>query len=96
MGLKRRLAVSLDMARRIGIRPTAEMLRTTAHQKFHQWRWKADFRRLGFDDQPVERDVLGSRMKLEPSKAGLDRELLLHGMREPIATGHLMHVLTAC
>jgi FkbM family methyltransferase len=47
---------------------------------------------LGLDG-PVERDILGNRMRLDPGRPGLDQDLLLHGIREPVATGHLMRLL---
>jgi FkbM family methyltransferase len=94
MGVRRRLSVALDMLGRVGLASTLEMMTSSVHQKLHQWRWKTDFRRLQLSGSGLlERDVLGSRMCLDPSKPGLDREILIHGVREPIATGHLMRIL---
>lgn len=92
MGIKRRLGVTVDMARSVGVRAAWEQLRATAHEWFTAKRRARNFRRLKFDG-PIVRDVLGSQMRLYPEKPGLDQDLIMHGIREPIATGHLMRLL---
>ncbi len=42
---------------------------------------------------PQVRTILGSKMELMPEKEGLDRDLLLDGIREPVATGHILSIL---
>lgn len=92
MGLKRRIGITWDMWRHVGLGPAAEQVVWTGYDWFAERRRRRDFRRLGLDG-PIERDVLGSRMRLDPERPGLDQDLLLHGIREPVATGHVMRLL---
>lgn len=80
------------MVRHVGLGPAAEQVVWTGYDWFAERRRRREFRRLGLDG-PIERDVLGNRMRLDPTKAGLDQDLLLHGIREPVATGHVMRLL---
>lgn len=42
----------------------------------------------------IIREIIGSKMKLDMSDQGIHRDLFLDGIREPVATKHLMGVLT--
>jgi len=90
--LASRVSAAVEMARAVGVGPTCERLSNFARARLLDRRRAAQFRRLRLDG-PVVRDILGSRMLLDPGVGGLDRDLLLDGIREPIATGHLMRLL---
>ncbi len=92
MGLKRRLGITLDMLRTMGLQPAVEQIVSTGHDWLAERRRRREFRRLKLVE-PVERDIIGNRMRLDPARPGLDRDLLLHGIREPVATGHIMRIL---
>lgn len=88
------VSAAIDMARTVGPGPTGERIRNFARARALDRARAAQFRRLGLSE-PVVRDVLGSRMRLDPAREGLDRDLLLDGIREPVATGHIMRMLRA-
>ncbi len=83
---------AIEMVQSRGIQPTLE--RTI---NFTRARWEDRSRRKDFDRMalkgPQVRTVLGSKMELMPEKEGLDRDLLLDGIREPVATGHILSIL---
>lgn len=90
--LTAQVTAAVEMARTVGLGPTRERLTNFARARLLGRARAAQFRRLRLEG-PVIRDILGSRMTLDPAVAGLDRDLLLDGIREPIATGHLMRLL---
>lgn len=92
MGLGRRIGITWDMLRHVGLGPAAEQFVWTGYDWFAAHRRQREFRRLGLTGT-VERDILGSRMRLRADQPGLDQDLLLHGVREPVATGHMMRLL---
>lgn len=94
MGLKRRAQVTLDMWRSLGAKPALDQLWRTGQQWMAKQRFAREFKRMKIT-QPQQCDILGSQMVLDPAKEGIDRDLLLHRIREPVATGHLMRILRA-
>lgn len=92
MRLATQTMAAFEMAREVGLRPTAERIRNFMFARLLERRRAAQFRRLNLLE-PVVVDILGQRMRLDPSMPGLDRDLLLDGIREPIATGHIMRIL---
>lgn len=92
MKLAAQTMAAFEMAREVGIRPTAERIRNFAYARLVERRRAAQFRRMNLSE-PVVSDILGQRMLLDPNSPGLDRDLLLDGIREPIATGHIMRIL---
>lgn len=87
-----RVSLGLEMARTVGLGPTATRIRLFARSRLAAHQRKRQFRRLNLQS-PVVRDILGNQMLLDPSLPGLDRDLLLNGIREPIATGRIMRIL---
>ena len=94
MTLSRQIRAAIGMARTSGVAATFERVRNFAHAKIAARRREAQFNRMQLT-QPQIREILGSRMRLDPGRRGLDRDLLLDGIREPIATGHIMATLGA-
>ncbi|MEM9882041.1 MAG: FkbM family methyltransferase [Planctomycetota bacterium] len=92
--LKSRIGVAGEMVRDVGLFPTAKLVCNYARARLLERRRVRQFRRMKLDG-PTPRTILGSRMTLDPGKAGLDRDLLLDGIREPAATGHLLGLLDA-
>ncbi len=83
---------AIEMVQSRGIQPTLERA-----VNFTRARWEDRSRRSSFERMdlkgPQVRTVLGSKMELWPEKEGLDRDLLLDGIREPVATGHILSIL---
>lgn len=90
--LTNEMSAAVDMARSLGLRKTAVRLRNYAAARVYERTRQKRFRALDIKG-PVIRTILGSRMELDPLKMGLDRDLLLDGIREPIATGHILELL---
>ena len=87
-----RIAAAFDMARTVGLKATFNRVRLFARGRLEGRRRARLFRRLKMDG-PVVREILGQRMRLDPARPGLDRDLILSGIREPVATGHMMGLL---
>jgi FkbM family methyltransferase len=87
-----RVSAAFEMARAVGLRSTFDRVRLFARGRIEQRRRARQFRRLNLNG-PVVREIVGHRMKLDPARPGLDRDLILNGIREPVATGHLMRLL---
>jgi FkbM family methyltransferase len=83
---------AFEMARCVGIRPTTERINNYFYARLAENRRANQFRRMNLS-KPVVRDILGQRMRLDPNTPGLDRDLLLDGIREPVATGYIMRSL---
>lgn len=92
MNFGRQVKATVEMARTVGFPTAVERVGNFARARLLNRYRDAQFRRLKISE-PVIRDVLGSKMKLDPRQHGLDRDLLLDGIREPIATGHIMRLL---
>lgn len=86
------MSAAIDMARSVGIKKTATRLRNYAHARSYERERSKRFDRLKLEGKII-RTVLGSRMELDANKSGLDRDILLDGIREPIATGHILNIL---
>lgn len=86
------LTAAFDMARSVGVRQTAVRLRNYLAARNYERDRNRRFRSMKLSE-PIIRTILGSRMQLDPRKPGLDRDLLLDGIREPIATGHILGLL---
>ncbi|MDN3720579.1 hypothetical protein QW131_18295 [Roseibium salinum] len=94
MTFVKQVRAAIEMAKTSGISPTMERMLNFAHARIHDRRRRIQFRRLRLQE-PLVRDILGCQMKLDPSHRGLDRDLLLDGIREPIATGYIMRMLNS-
>ena len=92
MKLAAQTMAAFEMAREVGIGPTAERIRNFAYARLLERRRAMQFRRMKLT-RPVVSDILGQSLRLDPNNPGLDRDLLLDGIREPIATGHIMRIL---
>lgn len=86
------ISAAIDMARAVGLRKTATRLGNFVHARSYERERSKRFDRLKLDGKIV-RTILGSRMELDANKSGLDRDILLDGIREPIATGHILNIL---
>ena len=86
------MSAAIDMARSVGLRQTAARLRNYAHARNYERERSKRFDRLNLNGKII-RTVLGSQMELDANKSGLDRDILLDGIREPIATGHILNIL---
>ncbi|MDB2438425.1 FkbM family methyltransferase [Hellea sp.] len=86
------LMATVDMARSVGIRQTSTRVRNYFAARSYERARQRRFNRLGLQGRVV-RSVLGSKMELDAGKPGLDRDILLDGIREPIATGHILSIL---
>jgi FkbM family methyltransferase len=86
------MSAAFDMARTVGLGPTAVRVRNYVHAKLADRQRARQFRRMDLDGKVV-RSILGSKMQLDANAPGIDRDLLLDGIREPIATGHLLGIL---
>jgi len=60
-------------------------------RKYHRWRRRL-FGRARHNTREL-RNVLGSLMCLDLQDEGINRDLFLDGIREPMATAHTLHVL---
>jgi FkbM family methyltransferase len=86
------IGAAFSMAREVGVRPTLGRLHNFARARRYERDRARRFSSLGLQGKVV-RSILGSKMELDADKRGLDRDLLLDGIREPIATGHILNVL---
>lgn len=86
------MTATISMVRKVGLGSTVDRIQMFLHARFAQRQRERQFRRLKLTS-PVIREILGQRMLLDPAQQGLDRDLLLNGIREPVATGHLMRLL---
>jgi FkbM family methyltransferase len=86
------VSAAFDMARSVGLQQTAVRLRNYVLARTYELDRHRRFQRLGLNGKVV-RTILGSKMELDSNKSGLDRDLLLDGIREPIATGHILGLL---
>ncbi|WP_108812348.1 FkbM family methyltransferase [Sphingorhabdus sp. Alg231-15] len=86
------MSAAVDMARSVGFKKTMTRLRNYAGARSYERERSKRFERLALDGKVV-RSVLGSKMELDSNKSGLDRDILLDGIREPIATGHILSIL---
>jgi len=86
------LMATMDMARSVGMRQTSKRVRNYFAARSYERARQRRFNRLGLQGRLV-RSVLGSKMELDAGKPGLDRDILLDGIREPIATGHILSIL---
>lgn len=86
------MSAALDMARSVGLKKTAIRLRNYLHARNYERERTKRFDRLKLEGKII-RTVLGSKMELDSNKSGLDRDILLDGIREPIATGHILNIL---
>jgi len=82
------------MQQSIGTGPTFERITRYAQARMLEQQRGRQFDRLELKE-PQIRSILGSKMKLNPSMPGLDRDLLLDGIREPVATGYVLNILNA-
>lgn len=88
------VSAAFDMAKSVGLRRTAARLRNYAAARGYERQRDRRFRRLELEGL-VTRSILGFKMELDSGKPGLDRDLLLDGIREPIATGHILSLLNS-
>lgn len=86
------LLATVDMARSVGLRQTSKRVRNYFAARSYERARQKRFERLGLKGRVI-RSVLGSKMELDAGKPGLDRDILLDGIREPIATGHILSIL---
>ena len=86
------MSAALDMARSVGLQKTAVRLGNYVAARVYERSRQRRFRALDLKGKVI-RTILGSKMELDSAKMGLDRDLLLDGIREPIATGHILGLL---
>ena len=86
------VSAAFDMARTVGFGPTAERVRNYVYARMADRRRAKQFGRMDLNGKVI-RSILGSKMLLDADAPGIDRDLLLDGIREPIATGHLLGIL---
>jgi FkbM family methyltransferase len=91
--LGRKVRAAIEMQQSVGAGPTFERITKYAQAQLLERQRNQQFKRLGLDT-PQIRSILGSKMKLNPATPGLDRDLLLDGIREPVATGSVLNILT--
>ncbi|MEL7489725.1 MAG: FkbM family methyltransferase [Pseudomonadota bacterium] len=89
---RRQAAAIFEMCRSVGLRPAAERVTNYFRARTTEYSRAKQFKRLGLTGIQTRR-ILGSKMKLDPAEQGLDRDLLLDGIREPVATGHILSIL---
>ena len=82
------------MQQSVGAGPTFERIMNYARAQLLNRQREQQFRRMGLKGIQT-RSILGSKMTLDPDAHGLDRDLLLDGIREPVATGYILDVLNA-
>jgi FkbM family methyltransferase len=90
--LKTQFAAFVEMGRSVGWRLAAERARNFVRARRHELQQRARFRRMSLRGE-IPRTILGSRMLLDAGAPGLDRDLLMDGIREPVATGHILSIL---
>jgi len=86
------IRAAIEMVQSRGIQPTLERTVNFTRARWEDRSRRKDFARMGLSG-PQVRTILGSKMELMPEKEGLDRDLLLDSIREPVATGHIMSIL---
>ncbi|MCK0128885.1 FkbM family methyltransferase [Erythrobacter sp. F6033] len=86
------IRAAVEMVQSRGIQPTLERTVNFTRARWEDRSRRKDFARMGLKG-PQVRTILGSKMELMPEKEGLDRDLLLDSIREPVATGHIMSIL---
>ncbi|MEM7665731.1 MAG: FkbM family methyltransferase [Pseudomonadota bacterium] len=86
------IRAAVEMVQSRGIQPTLERTVNFTRARWEDRTRRKDFARMRLSG-PQIRTVLGSKMELMPDKEGLDRDLLLDAIREPVATGHIMSIL---
>ena len=86
------IKAAVEMVQSRGIQPTLERTVNFTRARWEDRSRRKDFARMALEG-PQVRTILGSKMELMPEKEGLDRDLLLDGIREPVATGHILSIL---
>ncbi len=80
------------MQQSVGTGPAAERIINYARARLLNLQRDGQFKRMRVKGKQL-RSILGSKMELDADQSGLDRDLLLDSIREPVATGHILNIL---